>query len=127
MAFNIGSRSGWNRLWVVATILWWAFMAVMVTDGYPTKAKLEYEYEWKISHRDIFGGGNLTPTQLNARRMEATNWYTNELRELPDNQRRYLINAAPYTLLPFGVYLFCLLLVIVVKWVIRGFRTPEHP
>lgn len=50
MAFNIRSRSGWFRVWVLLSLLWGAFVVTTTIKQMPTEASLEAQLQ-----RDLAG------------------------------------------------------------------------
>lgn len=129
MAFNICSRAGWLRLWVLCCVVWAAVVVVLASDGFPTKARLDSNLEFQLSlispdankrRTDIWGYPPLAPEVVAQRKAEAIGEHRNEVDNLERDQRRHLIRSALFWFVP------SLLLLIsgwLIGWVVRGFTS----
>lgn len=49
MGFNIWSRQGWFRLWVLCSIVWGFASVVLLDIPFPTKAGFDQQLEWSLT------------------------------------------------------------------------------
>lgn len=143
MAFNIRSRSGWNRLWLVAAIVWWGVVSLKSVTDYPSSEEIDLQYEYDLKQvtnpvdptlDQLLDGRHVdhephppSQTLIDQRKYEATSRYADAIDQLPHRQRQHLVDTAYAFAFPFLVYAFCFALVMVTAWVIRGFRQPTSP
>lgn len=137
MAFNILSRSGWNRLWLVTAIVWWGVVSLKSVTDYPNSEEIDLQYEYDLRQvtnpveptlDELLDGRHVDhephpPSQalIDQRKYEATSRYADAIDQLPHRQRQHLVRMASAFSMPFFVYVFCFLFIRVGAWVIRGF------
>lgn len=133
MALNFGSRAGWIRLWIVASVLWGLTVVANVVHQYPTRAELEAKQAHQLSitspetearNTEQRKRRNLPPMpheEWERMRQEAHEHFQNQFATLADRQRHLLIVSSLTWLLPCaGLYLIGWL----IGWILRGFRSP---
>lgn len=139
MAFNIRSRAGWFRLWVMASVLMGVAAIFAMIAGYPDSEWTQAEYDMRmmeltperlaVERKLIVGNSYAGPVEalppiteeLKKRRAAAQEEYDTEMAELPHKQKMHLVICASLWLgSSLGLLVFGWLL----GWVIQGFRQP---
>lgn len=140
MAFNIRSRAGWIRLWVLASVLMGGVALFYIFAKYPNSLGIQARYDMEMSYLTPEGLARKRalyesqipmgphqpslplPEQLEQVRTETKAQYESAMAELPGKQFRHVLlgifiwAAASLGLLGFGW---------LIGWVIRGFTTPK--
>lgn len=141
MAFNVCSKAGWNRLWVVAVVLWGLVAAGLVARDFPTKAGLRSTMEnhrQRLQHEIAHPSPELstllspnskpspmTPTEIADRKYSIQSGYQDGIDTLSARQAAMIGQGFKMWLIPsLGVYALVWILVWVIGWVVRGFRKP---
>lgn len=136
MAFSLGKRAGWNRLWLVLSVLWWVFIAVATAANVPNEADIERDYQRRLeqaSTTPVYPDGPITretfgkhrpPTEfeISVRKGEAHMWQARQMDELPARKRDHVVQAVLASLVPLALYAVLFVLVLVIRWISRGFR-----
>lgn len=117
MAFSLGNRSGWNRLWLVVTALWLCNVLWSSLTNIPSRDDIERSYQYELSR--------LTPQSSDLHRQVVEDGYKYSLEGYPQKVMFYWIRNGIAALLPFVLYGLIWLAVKVGSWIIRGFTTPN--
>lgn len=148
MAFNILSRAGWHRLWLVAALIWTVVMITAVIAAFPSSEHIDSQLERKLvkltpeavaAHNEsiaatqraevaLYGVSRdyqtklLTPEKVSAETMEAHKWHDDRLEALRQEQNKLLLEIATLWLLPC---ILSYLLGWLIAWIIQGFTRPS--
>lgn len=144
MAFNIRSRAGWHRLWLVATIAWGGIAFIPTVQHFPAKHQVDAELQRNLSRLtpeavaahnrsaentkrveiSLYGKPRdypdllLTPEKVAEQTKQAYDWHAYKLNTLGKRQAQAALKGLALWLAPsFFVYLCAWVLV----WIGRGF------
>lgn len=121
MAFNIRSRAGWFRLWVLGSLLWGIASVPIIQLRYPTESGYRDSLEWSLGmiEHGVFSGTR-TPEEKNRLKQEAIAEYEENIASIGARRASYYATLAAIWVVPS---LLVLALGYLIAWVIRGFRT----
>lgn len=118
MAFNIRSRVGWHRLWLVSVLVWGIYLSAKTVQAFPTMASIEARYEGKLSHYRTFESGKGPNAITKGWHKQAFSEYFNSGVNLAADQRSVIVRAITLWL-GFSVLMY--LVGWLIAWIIQGF------
>lgn len=136
MAFNIRSRAGWFRLWVVASVLWVGLATYIAIDNAPKKEHIERFYEETMDelspeavarqnqNAQALGYPLLTPADVLNKKAAAQERFNSQWKRFESARLEYWAFMTAFAFLtPILLYGVCWLVVLTFGWIVRGFRT----
>lgn len=128
--------NGWQRLWVIASVLWVLFIAAVVANEFPTKHLIDKQLEWSMEQYGkpsksfrlapglpVDSSETAEEKAIRESRLEdAYIKYDTDVKQLGASQTKSILIGAGVAIgLPIAFYLFCWLGVVLFRWVKAGF------
>ncbi|MDH4872898.1 hypothetical protein [Pseudomonas sp. BN515] len=127
MDFNVYSRKGWFRLWVVLSVLWGVWLGYIGYAEFPTLAKIDAAYtrdkiainnEWQ---RTLSKHGGHDPVlEFAEKQVDETRRLA--VQNLQSNQIEYCVK---YLAIWIATSIAAYCSVLLFAWIIRGFRKQQ--
>jgi hypothetical protein len=138
---EMGVLNGWQRLWIVVTVVLGVAVASRAVDRFPTEADVDQSYQQEMSRLEEIKNEILHPPEDKLRKMlsrageytiksvidakvDAGRKYEASLKSLPSRQSTIVVQALIFWVAASGLLYGAGLTLI---WVIRGFRPKEKP